>query len=237
MKLPPIGNGTYLVTMKLKKDMPNWVPMYGRKICLMYRGIKNQCNSCFGPHLRKFCKNERMSLEEYADKFRIRNPYVPEQLYGKLAKFENIVEQERMRSEATVKNSEVLQEPGHGNKPGSGTGETRIPTGGIATGETQKPVSMQPPPKRLTVTLRKSVGNVWTSDQAEPSATSASLNPGRAASNTLPLASLPVTSVADNVSSFLNGIRASFRSDNINVMSKQQPKRSNLPVTNSESNA
>ena len=29
-KLPAIGNGTYLVRMRLKRDMPNWVPMYGR---------------------------------------------------------------------------------------------------------------------------------------------------------------------------------------------------------------
>ena len=53
-ELPPVGNGTYLVTMKLRKDMPNWVPMYGRKVCLSYRGIKKQCNACFGPHMRKY---------------------------------------------------------------------------------------------------------------------------------------------------------------------------------------
>ena len=29
-----------------------------------------------------------MSLEEYANRFRIRNQYVPEQFYGKLAKFD-----------------------------------------------------------------------------------------------------------------------------------------------------
>ena len=76
-KLPIVGNETYLVKMKLKRYMPNWVPMYGRKVCFSYRGIKKQCNSCFGPHLKKFCKYEKMSLEEYADKFRLRNPYVP----------------------------------------------------------------------------------------------------------------------------------------------------------------
>ena len=42
VKLPPGGNGTYIVTMRLKKDLPNWVPMYGRKICFDYRGIKRQ---------------------------------------------------------------------------------------------------------------------------------------------------------------------------------------------------
>ena len=40
-----------------------------------------------------------MSLEEYADKFRIRNKFIPEQLHGKLAKFENIVEQQKRQAE------------------------------------------------------------------------------------------------------------------------------------------
>ena len=52
--MPPIGNGTYLINMKLKKDIPNWVPMYGRKICLSYKGQKKQCNTCFVPHLKKY---------------------------------------------------------------------------------------------------------------------------------------------------------------------------------------
>ena len=52
-EMPPVGNGTYLVTMKLKKDLPNWVPMYGEEICLDYKGIRRQCNSCYGNHLLK----------------------------------------------------------------------------------------------------------------------------------------------------------------------------------------
>ena len=34
----PIGNGTYIVTMKLRKDMPNFVPMYGRKVKFEHTG-------------------------------------------------------------------------------------------------------------------------------------------------------------------------------------------------------
>ena len=37
--LSPVGNGTYIVGMKLIRDLPNWVPMYGKKVCLDYRGI------------------------------------------------------------------------------------------------------------------------------------------------------------------------------------------------------
>ena len=38
--LPPVGNGTYIVRMKLRRDLPNWIPMYGKKICLYYRDIR-----------------------------------------------------------------------------------------------------------------------------------------------------------------------------------------------------
>ena len=48
-KLPPVGKGNYLVSMKLKKDLPNWLPIYRRRICLEYRGNKKQCNWCYGP--------------------------------------------------------------------------------------------------------------------------------------------------------------------------------------------
>ena len=38
-KMPPVGNVTYVVTMRLRKDMPNW---YGRKVCLDCKGIRKQ---------------------------------------------------------------------------------------------------------------------------------------------------------------------------------------------------
>ena len=44
--LPPIGNGIYNVKIRLNKDIPNWLPMYGRKICVDYPGIKKQCSNC-----------------------------------------------------------------------------------------------------------------------------------------------------------------------------------------------
>ena len=38
--LPTVGNGAFLVKMRLKKDLPNWVPMYGRKVCLDFIGAR-----------------------------------------------------------------------------------------------------------------------------------------------------------------------------------------------------
>jgi hypothetical protein len=86
---PPVGNGNYVVTMRLKKDIPNWLPIYGRRICIEYKGIKKQCNWYYGPHMRKFCKNEKMMPDEYATRFRLQQPSIPELYYGRLAKIEN----------------------------------------------------------------------------------------------------------------------------------------------------
>ena len=41
-KMPPVGNKVHVVTMRLKKDMTNYVPMYRRKVCLDYKGVKRQ---------------------------------------------------------------------------------------------------------------------------------------------------------------------------------------------------
>ena len=72
--------------MRLSKDLPNWVPMFGRKICLEYRGIRKQCNNCYGPHAKKFCRSERVGMENFVTGFRKKYPHVPESLYGKFAK-------------------------------------------------------------------------------------------------------------------------------------------------------
>ena len=192
--------------------------MSGRKVCFSYRGIKKQCSSCFGPHKRKFCKYEKMSKEEYANRFRVRNTYVPEQFYGRLAKFENIAEQERK-----------------GQKEASGqVGPTENKTVQIHTRKTQPVRTLVPTSEQLKVTLRRSDGDVWTANSASRSKPDTAPNPGGPASKPL---NLPTTSVAENVSSFLSGIRASFRSENVNValsgsrnvnvVNKSQPKNTN----------
>ena len=38
--LPTVGNGSFLDRMRLKKDLPNWVPMYGCKVCLDFIGAR-----------------------------------------------------------------------------------------------------------------------------------------------------------------------------------------------------
>ena len=90
--MPPVGNGIYNVLMRLSSDLPNWVPVYGKKICLEYKGMRRQCNNCYGPHIRRYCKSERASIEELASKIRMKYPNIPEEYYGRLAKIQRKVQ-------------------------------------------------------------------------------------------------------------------------------------------------
>ena len=197
------------MTMRLKKDMPNWVPMYGRKICFSYRGIKKQCNSCFGPHMKKFCKNQRMSLEEYADKFRVLNPYVPEQLYGRLAKLEKIAEQNERAKKNRPPNSEPQGEKSKSTSGGTDKQKPKVivpksqvnPSTGITISHQPRVVPQVQVPtsggsdSTLRINLRRS-GDNWSAVQ-DPSQEQAPKN---------------ANASGLSVNSFLNGIKASFRS-------------------------
>jgi hypothetical protein len=60
-----IGTGTYSVKMQLNADLPQFVPICGKRIRLYYRGIPKMCTNCFGPHIRKVCSSSRVQWIEY----------------------------------------------------------------------------------------------------------------------------------------------------------------------------
>ena len=167
------------------KDLPNWVPMYGRKICLEYQGIKKQCSACFGPHTKKFCKYERMSLEEYARRFRIQNPNIPEQYYGRLAKIENLVQSAGV-DPGVINASEPLALPIPAVMP--------VP---LAAPTPTSYVSVNNPTIKLSLRRDSSAGTDWA-----PAKTSAGHGN---------LAMTTTKNVTESAISFLNGIKASFR--------------------------
>ena len=78
-----IGNGIYSVKMKLTTDLPQFVPMYGKRIRLYHRGITKKCTNCFGPHARKVCSFPKVQWVEYVSDFMLKYPDIPEEFYGK----------------------------------------------------------------------------------------------------------------------------------------------------------
>jgi hypothetical protein len=83
--LPPVGNGIYSVRMKLKRDMPQLIPMHGKRIRLYYRGIIKRCTNCFGAHQRKNCKEEKVPWIKYVEQFITNFPEIPRESYGRWA--------------------------------------------------------------------------------------------------------------------------------------------------------
>ena len=43
--------GNYCVKMRLDRDIPQLLPMWGRRIKIFYVGIQKFCTNCFGKHL------------------------------------------------------------------------------------------------------------------------------------------------------------------------------------------
>ena len=163
-----------------------------------------------------------MSLEEYADKFRPRNKYIPEQLYVRLAKLENIAVQQQKLDE-----TEKIQER---HSSGSSSGASRVDPGvrsaKIQTKEVPTSKQTVADPGRVTVTLRRSDGDVWSAKPPSVSNPDPAPNPGQDAGTVqAQITNQSIGSIADNVSSFLSGIRASFRTENVNVMSMNKLKK------------
>ena len=69
------GTGVYLVKMKLKRLIPNVVPMKGKKIRIWYSGVKKQCNICLSCHKQeKETRCQKKSFEEYTKEFKEAEP-------------------------------------------------------------------------------------------------------------------------------------------------------------------
>ena len=225
--LPPIGNGTYVVRMKLVKDLPNWVPMFGKKICLDYRGIRRQCNNCYGPHVKKYCRSERVGMENFVKGFSKRYPFVPEELYGRLAQK---AAKPVPETSPTTSSKNVL-ESGSGSSTlpvsgsGSGTGSGSLPKGKIPTNCVANVETNETRPKIL-ITLKRNNGTTW-SPSEQVNQDKQVVAPAR--ENT---ANTVAASVAGNVSSFLSGIRATFRQENVYVSSGVRPREGTLKASN-----
>ena len=78
-----LGNGTYSLKMKLVKDVPQFLPMHGRKIRVYFKNMTKLCTNCYGCHTRRQCTNERVPWINYVRDFMQANPDIDESFYGK----------------------------------------------------------------------------------------------------------------------------------------------------------
>ena len=69
--------------MELSKNIPQFLPMYGKKIEVYYRGMEFTCLRCYGTgHKRQDCQNEKQEWMDYVVDF-IKNNQFKNEMYGK----------------------------------------------------------------------------------------------------------------------------------------------------------
>jgi len=63
---PEIATGDISIILKLHKHIPSFLPMYGKKIRVAYRGMTTICSNCFDVnHMRVECDNQRANYLDY----------------------------------------------------------------------------------------------------------------------------------------------------------------------------
>jgi hypothetical protein len=77
------GDGTYTIKMRLDKQIPQFLPMFGKKVKIEHRAIQILCTNCYGKHPRKVCKSEKVAWMDYVEDFMNKNPDVTNNMIGR----------------------------------------------------------------------------------------------------------------------------------------------------------
>jgi predicted metal-dependent hydrolase len=120
--------------MRLKKEVPQLLPMWGKRIRIYYRGVTKLCPNCFGAHARKNCRSEKVSWIQYVLRFMENNPDIPPEFYGKWWKIVNeefgeiIQESEEETPGQTDNQDEENQHSSNDPTPNSSSNQTKNST-------------------------------------------------------------------------------------------------------------
>jgi hypothetical protein len=102
--------------MKLNQDMPQLIPMHGKRIRLYYRGIVKRCTNCFGTHRRKDFKEEKVPWMKYVEQFINNYPEIPRESYGRWATMTEGIRPKR-DAEKTIMTVDLNQSTSNGARP------------------------------------------------------------------------------------------------------------------------
>ena len=70
--------------MKISSEIPQYLPMFGHKAKIYYRGIKKMCTNCYqGGHYRKECQEKKVEWIDHVSTFINCNDHIPEEMFGR----------------------------------------------------------------------------------------------------------------------------------------------------------
>ena len=67
-------SGNYSVHIKLKQDIPQLLPILGRRIKIYYPRIQKLCPNCFRGHAKRSCQSKKVAWQEYIENFKTSHP-------------------------------------------------------------------------------------------------------------------------------------------------------------------
>ena len=79
----PVGNGTFSIKMRLNRDIPQLLPMWGKCVRVYHRGVQKLCSNSFGTHARRNCRSEKVAWTRYVLNFMEKYPEIPSEMYGR----------------------------------------------------------------------------------------------------------------------------------------------------------
>ena len=85
----PTWAGTYSIKMRLRTDIPQLLPMWGKRIRIYHRGIQKLCTNCYGAHARRNCRSAKVRWVDYVLRFMEAHRDIPPEYYGRWWKVVN----------------------------------------------------------------------------------------------------------------------------------------------------
>ena len=78
-----VGNGIYSAKMRIKKQIPNYLPAMVLKIRINYNGCNLLCPNCYRVHPRNPCKNPKLPWIGYVHRFIQNYPKIEPEAFGR----------------------------------------------------------------------------------------------------------------------------------------------------------
>ena len=76
------ATGIYAVKVKLTHNIPQLLPMDGRRVKIYYRGIQKLCTKCFGKHMSRNCSEQKVPWLSYVKGFVDSNSDIEKEMFG-----------------------------------------------------------------------------------------------------------------------------------------------------------
>ena len=74
--------GNYSVKIRIKKAIPQLLPILGRRIKINYPGIQRLCTNCFNKHPKQTCQSRKVTWPSYVKMFVQSHPEIRASMFG-----------------------------------------------------------------------------------------------------------------------------------------------------------